>query len=80
MEYRFGPILLGVQVMAGNTRGKLKEEFEGIHRNFDWIIYHCQKALVLIKEHNPALSSAVKALAKGVKTLDELAQKVYSKI
>lgn len=80
MDTAPAPFCKGLQIMAGNTRGKLKEEFEGIHRNFDWIIYHCQKALVLIKEHNPKLSTAVTALAKGVKTLDDLAQKIYGKI
>jgi len=34
--------------MAGNTRGKLKEHFEGIHRNFDWSIHHINQALQLI--------------------------------
>jgi len=34
--------------MAGNTRGKLKEHFEGIHRNFEWSIVHVQKSLNLI--------------------------------
>lgn len=34
--------------MAGNTRGKLKEHFEGIHRNFDWSLHHINKALALI--------------------------------
>jgi len=34
--------------MAGNTRGKLKEHFEGIHRNFDWSISHVQNSLTLI--------------------------------
>lgn len=34
--------------MAGNTRGKLKEHFEGIHRNFDWSLHHINTALVLI--------------------------------
>lgn len=31
--------------MAGNTRGKLKENFEGIHRNFDWSMKHINKSL-----------------------------------
>lgn len=66
--------------MAGNTRGKLKEKFEGVHRNFDWATKHCQEALTLIADQNPALTKAVKSLAEGVKTLDELAQDVYSKI
>ena len=34
--------------MAGNTRGKLKENFEGIHRNFDWALVHVGKSLDLI--------------------------------
>jgi len=66
--------------MASNTRGKLKEEFEGMHRNFDWIIFHCQKSLALTKEHKPGLSDAVGRLGDGVKTLDELAQGIYSKL
>lgn len=66
--------------MAGNTRGKLKEHFEGIHRNFDWCIYHCQESLKLIQDKNPKLSKAVKALAAGIKQHDELSQDLYSKI
>ena len=34
--------------MAGNTRGKLKENFEGVHRNFDWCMKHINKSLDLI--------------------------------
>lgn len=66
--------------MAGNTRGKLKEHFEGIHRNFDWVEEHIQKSLILIKEHHPDLSTAVKALGKAVESLDGLAKGIYEKI
>lgn len=66
--------------MASNTRGKLKENFEGMHRNFDWIIYHCQKSLALIGDRKPELSEAVQSLAEGVMTLDKLAQGVYKKL
>jgi len=31
--------------MAGNTRGKLKENFEGIHRNLDWCLKHINKSM-----------------------------------
>jgi len=31
--------------MAGNTRGKLKENFEGIHNNFNWVLKHVNKSL-----------------------------------
>ncbi len=64
--------------MAGNTRGKLKEEFEGVHRNNEWIKVHLERSLVLIKEHRPNLSEAVGKLAEGYKEFDELAQQIYS--
>lgn len=66
--------------MASNTRGKLKEEFEGIHRNFDWVIVHCQKSIALIQEHKPELSKAVESLGEGVAALDELAGGIYDKL
>ena len=66
--------------MAGNTRGKLKEEFEGIHRNLDWVMVHCNKSLGLIKDKNPSMKKAMKALFDGVKTLDEITQEIYSQI
>ncbi len=66
--------------MAGNTRGKLKEEFEGVHTNFDWVNKHLSRSLVLIKDHNPKLSGVIKSLAKCVESLDSLAQDVYSKL
>lgn len=34
--------------MAGNTRGKLKENFEGVHRNFDWCMKHLNNSLDLM--------------------------------
>jgi len=66
--------------MASNTRGRIKERFEGIHKNFDWVQEHCTQTLVLISDKNPKMKTAVEALGKGVKTLDELAQKIYSTI
>jgi len=66
--------------MAGNTRGKLKEQFEGVHNNFTWAKTHIERALLLIKEHNPKLSAGVKTLGKAIETLDELAQGIYSKL
>ena len=66
--------------MAGNTRGKLKERFEGVHRNFEWSKKHLEIALVLIAEHNPNLTEGVKSLADGINTLDELAQNIYARL
>lgn len=66
--------------MAGNTRGKLKEEFEGMHRNFDWIKHHCQKSLGLIKDKNPSMKKAMEAVYEGIETFDDLIMKLYSKL
>ncbi|MBA7474032.1 hypothetical protein ES707_09379 [subsurface metagenome] len=66
--------------MAGNTRGKLKEHFEGIHRNLDWVLYHCQASLKLIADKNPALTKAVNTLAKGIDVIDKTVQKLYSRL
>lgn len=66
--------------MAGNTRGKIKEHLEGVHRNFDWSTVHLQKTLILIKEHNPKLSKGIEALGKAVEALDTTLMAVYAKI
>lgn len=36
--------------MAGNTRGKLKEHFQGIERNFVWITNHINDILTLVEK------------------------------
>ena len=66
--------------MAGNTRGKLKEKFESVHRNFEWVQKHCAEALSLIAEAHPNLSESIKALHEGVTILDECAQDIYAKL
>jgi len=66
--------------MAGNTRGKLKEQFEGIHRNLDWIEHHCEYALMLIGEQKPALSESIKSLFAAISELDKLAGDIYAKL
>jgi len=35
--------------MSGNTRGKLKEHLEGVHRNIDWCLHHLAKSATLIE-------------------------------
>ena len=66
--------------MAGNTRGRLKEHFEGIHKNCNWITKHCEDCLNLIKDKNPKLSKGIKGLAAGIATLDSFAQSIYRKL
>lgn len=66
--------------MAGNTRGKLKEHLEGIHRNFDWIIEHCNKSNTLIGADNPPLTSYFETLKLTIAELDEQANAIYGTI
>lgn len=66
--------------MAGNTRGKLKEHFEGIHRNHDWIEHHCDTMVRLIAGRTPKLTEAIQAYHAQIKGLDELVQSLYATI
>jgi len=66
--------------MASNTRGKLKENFEGMHRNFDWIKHHITKSVALIQHHKPNLTDALQGLDEQVDQLDELVQQIYSQL
>jgi len=66
--------------MAGNTRGKIKEHLEGIHRNCDWQLHHCQTLLVLIMEKNPTLKKSIDLLAEAISKIDEFATSIYSKV
>ncbi|GAI59335.1 unnamed protein product [marine sediment metagenome] len=66
--------------MAYNTRGRIKERFEGIHKNFEWIKVHCAECLKLIADKNPSMSEGVKSLGEGAKMLDDIAQDIYSKV
>jgi len=66
--------------MAGNTRGKIKEHLEGVHRNFGWSKVHLEKTLVLIADHKPELSESIAAFGKAIDALDEMNQKIYALI
>lgn len=80
MESGSGLLLRGISRMAGNTRGKLKEQFEGIHNNFNWVQTHIERALGLIGEHKPELSEAINSLGVAVNELDKLTLDIYSKL
>lgn len=66
--------------MAGNTRGKLKEQLGGVHNNFNWSLKHIDNALVLLKDYKPELREALLALSTGVVSLDDLTMNIYSKL
>jgi hypothetical protein len=64
--------------MAGNRRGKLKEEVEGLHRNFDWARVHSQKAKVILGESHPELHEMFDNIILAMNTMDEIAANIYS--
>lgn len=66
--------------MAGNTRGKIKEHLEGVHRNNEWIQKHISECISLIGNKNPSLVIGLKSLAEGYNKLDELTQGIYAHI
>ena len=66
--------------MARNTRGKLKENMEGIHRDCEWIRQHCQKSLAIIPDGYDNLQAGIENIVKLVDVLDEYTQKLYSRI
>jgi len=66
--------------MAGNTRGKIKEHLEGVHRNCDWQKHHLEVTIVLIKEYNPKLSKAIGLLAESINRVDSFCQQIYAQI
>ena len=66
--------------MAGNRRGKLKEHFEGIHRNAEWSKVHITKSLALIGDVEHPLFKAIVSLGEGIQTLDDLALDIYAKL
>jgi hypothetical protein len=73
--------------MAGNTRGRLKERFEGVHKNLDWSIEHCKQSLILLEalpaphtESTKSLITAITALGQHLMTTDKLVLGIYEKI
>lgn len=66
--------------MAGNTRGKIKEHLEGLHRNHEWQLDHSQKILDLIAGRNPKLTEAIESYAHEIQELDKLVLALYSTI
>ena len=62
--------------MAGNTRGKLKEHFEGIHKNFDWVLRHVEISLALIAEQIRS-TNAANGVALDDEQLKEEVEKHY---
>ncbi len=66
--------------MPSNTRGKIKEHLEGIHRNTEAIKAHNNQIITLVGDKNPKVTLAVENLQEVNKMLDEFAMKLYGQI
>ena len=66
--------------MARNTRGKLKENLEGVHRNCEWIKQHCDKSLLILPDGYETLKASFEGLIEINEQLDKFAQSIYSKV
>ena len=66
--------------MAGNTRGRIKEHFAGMHKQFDWLQFHCDAIVKLIDGRKPELSQAIEEFGAEIKELDKLIQGLYATI
>jgi len=66
--------------MAGNTRGKLKENLEGVHKNCEWIKHHIEKSLAVLPDGYEQLTESFAALGEINKQLDEFAMALYAGI
>ncbi len=66
--------------MASGTRGKIREEMDGIHRNCEWIKTHCTKCLGLVTDDYPELQKSFAGLAEIATELDSFAQTIYSHV
>lgn len=66
--------------MAGNARGQLKEQLEGIARNLIWVGVHCDKGKEILGETHPELHTFFDALKVQAQTLNDLSAGVYAKL
>lgn len=66
--------------MAGNARGKIKEEMEGIHSNLEWIKRHSAKIKDLLGETHPEIHEMCDGWIGTASTWDELLMGVYATV
>jgi hypothetical protein len=66
--------------MPSNTRGKIKEHLEGVHRNTEAIKSHLSTILALVADKNIGLTKGINALSELNEFVDYSAKKLYSVI
>ncbi len=64
--------------MAGNARGKLKEQLEGIHSNLEWVKVHCEKSKAILGDTHPELHEMFDNISTAMQTMDDIACGIYS--
>ena len=64
--------------MPSNTRGKIKEHSQGIHKNVEAIRQHCTAARILIADKNPVVSGNFTKLSELAEVLDEFNLLLYA--
>ena len=64
--------------MAGNARGKIKEELEGMHKNLDWLNVHIQKIKALLGDTHPEIHACMDSLMSEFTTIDEQLMHIYA--
>lgn len=66
--------------MAGNARGKIKEEMEGMHSNLEWIKRHSGRIKDLLGDTHPEIQSMCDGWIEAASTWDDLLNGVYATI
>lgn len=66
--------------MAGNARGKLKEEVQGILSNYSWVIAHCDKAKGIIGDTHPELHKFFDTTKEQVEAMGVITASVLLKL
>ena len=66
--------------MGRNTRGKIKEHLEGMHRNTEGYKAHCMAFMDFIGDNNPKARLAFDQLWELNQVLDDFTQKLYGSI
>ncbi len=64
--------------MGRNTRGKIKEHLEGMHRNTEGFKAHCEACLALIADANPTAKLTFQKLFELSDVLDDFTLRAYT--
>ena len=66
--------------MGSNTRGKIKEHLEGMHKNLEGYKAHCEGCLALIQDKNETAKQLITNLLAINDQLDDFTLLAYAKM